>query len=336
MMKQEWWSRLLLAGMLALVVGIAAGVWHSQARAVTIRARMPEQGGWIPGKLTAVAGQPLQLRLVSEDVTHGFAIGQMEMQPVDLFPGEVKEIQLTFDQSGTYTYYCTRWCGSNHWRMRGTIEVSGEVSPKQEEIIHVPLYIELGLDIDAPHPAQVTPQSRPSSRKMVDLFEQIPAVVRSSTYYRTHSPAEVWQVLRFDPQLQDLDDESLWSLVAALWQENTSAQWLGEGQRLYSANCAACHGENGAGDGVFARAGEQQTAPETQMTDHAIKKPTDFTDPANMLGASPALLHGKIMRGGMGTGMPYWGPLFSDEQVWALVSFLYTFQFDYTWRWNNE
>jgi len=26
-----------------------------------------------------------------------------------------------------------------------------------------------------------------------------------------------------------------------------------------------------------------------------------------MLGASPALLHGKIVRGGMGTGMPYWG-----------------------------
>jgi hypothetical protein len=32
--------------------------------------------------------------------------------------------------------------------------------------------------------------------------------------------------------------------------------------------------------------------------------PADFTDPARMLGASPALLEGKILRGGMGTGMP--------------------------------
>ena len=34
-----------------------------------------------------------------------------------------------------------------------------------------------------------------------------------------------------------------------------------------------------------------------------------------MLGASDAILEGKIMRGGMGTGMPYWGPIFTAEQI---------------------
>ena len=48
-----------------------------------------------------------------------------------------------------------------------------------------------------------------------------------------------------------------------------------------------------------------------------------------MLGASPALLQGKIVRGGMGTGMPYWGPIFTDEQIWSLVAYLWTFQFQY-------
>jgi mono/diheme cytochrome c family protein len=46
-----------------------------------------------------------------------------------------------------------------------------------------------------------------------------------------------------------------------------------------------------------------------------------------MLGASPALLQGKILNGGMGTGMPNWRPIFDDRQVWNIVAYLCTFQF---------
>ena len=37
-------------------------------------------------------------------------------------PGKVTDVTLTFDKPGTYTFYCTRWCGVNHWRMRGVVE----------------------------------------------------------------------------------------------------------------------------------------------------------------------------------------------------------------------
>jgi len=30
----------------------------------------------------------------------------------------------------------------------------------------------------------------------------------------------------------------------------------------------------------------------------------------------------------MGTGMPYWGPIFTNQQIWSLVDYLWTFQFD--------
>jgi mono/diheme cytochrome c family protein len=46
-----------------------------------------------------------------------------------------------------------------------------------------------------------------------------------------------------------------------------------------------------------------------------------------MLGASSALLQGKILRGGMGSGMPYWGPILTEAQMWALTDYLWTFQF---------
>jgi len=60
-----------------------------------------------------------------------------------------------------------------------------------------------------------------------------------------------------------------------------------------------------------------------------MQTPVDFTDPKQMLGASPALLQGKILRGGMGTGMPMWGSIFTKEQIWDLISYLYSFQFEY-------
>lgn len=33
------------------------------------------------------------------------------------------------------------------------------------------------------------------------------------------------------------------------------------------------------------------------------------------------MLQGKILRGGMGTGMPYWGPIFTEEQTTLSMTF---------------
>ncbi len=57
--------------------------------------------------------------------------------------------------------------------------------------------------------------------------------------------------------------------------------------------------------------------------------PADFTDGAQMLGASDLLLQGKMLRGGMGTGMPEWGSLYSEPEMWQVLSFIRSFVFDY-------
>jgi len=331
MIKQEWLARSLLVALLALSA-LAAGMgWYGKNEFVTLRARMPEGGGWSPGELYAVVGKPLKLRLTSDDVTHSFAVGQLDLSPIDIYPGDISEVTLTFDQPGKYTYYCTRWCGSNHWRMRGTIEVSGG-EPSRTDVAaesSVPLYLALGLDIDAPHPAQVTPPSKPVASNYRARLDQVPQKYMALTYYRTHSPAEAWEALRSEPFTQNMNDMEVWSLVAALWQANADAKRLTEGQALYQQNCAACHGENGAGDGVFADQAGNETM-DISLDGHNLKTPVDFTDATSMLGASPAILQGKIVRGGMGTGMPYWGPIFTEEQIWALVDYLWTFQFEYS------
>jgi len=345
---------------IAVPLAVAVAWWgaNRSPSAVTIHGRVSEAGGWLPGTLRATVGTPLQLRLVSDDVVHGFAVGHSDAPGLDLPPGQVVETTLTFDLPGTYTFYCTRWCGPNHWRMRGVIEVSGG-SPAPVEVVD-PLYESLGIDIDAPHPALAIPRVRPSAERGESLGIEMPEGFRSRQDFIARPPAESWQSLRLDPSTRGLSDSQVWDLVAYQWRSTTTDGALQEGGSLFAQNCAACHGESGAGDGVMALrtpvpvsfgipegiapsrashpgggtpegvADAVPAASATHLAGEQPPSPADFTDSSTMLGASSALLQGKILRGGMGTGMPYWGPILTDEQLWALTDYLWTFQFGET------
>jgi len=305
-----------VAAVFAGKTGLAAG------QPIEIHGTMSETGGWTPSDLTAAVGEPIRLRLTSDDVMHGFAIGQSDLPAVDVKPGEMTELTLTFEKPGKYTYYCTRWCGLNHWRMRGTIQVNG---PDVESLAaKPPLYVTLGIDIDAPRTASVLPARAPSAARGSQLGVAIPAEYLSRDHYRAHSPVETWTAFRAASFTAGLGDGEVWDLVAFVWQSHTAPESFAEAARLFAENCAACHGERGAGDGVMAAELERQYSVST----HGTVSVADFTDPIRMMSASPALLQGKIVRGGMGTGMPYWGPIFSEAQTWTLVDYLYNFQYE--------
>jgi mono/diheme cytochrome c family protein/plastocyanin len=325
MKRTELLARILIGTGALLAVGAPLLFW---ARTPLVHARMAENGGWSPDVLQAEVGEPLRLRLTSDDVVHSFAVGQMDMDAVDVEPGKVTDVTLTFDKPGIYTFYCTRWCGPNHWRMRGTIEVGG--SSSDPEPVSVPLYVTLGLDLDAPHEAPVVPSSQPSAARGEQLAANldISQFINSDSYLAS-SPYQVFESL----DGANLSDAQKWDVVAYLWQSNSTPEAFANGRELYAQNCAACHGENGAGDGVFAddlaKAGEASMQSMAGAMDMSMQAPVDFTDPKRMLGASPALLQGKILRGGMGTGMPMWGSIFTEEEISDLIAYLYSFQFEY-------
>lgn len=325
--RAEWVARWLAAG---LALGLPLAALGAQALdrhgpAIEVRARMAEAGGWQPGDLTVAVGEPLHLRLISDDVLHGFAIGHSDEAPVDMEPGKVVATTVTFPEPGTYVYYCTRWCGLGHWRMRGTITVTGESASVPVE---PPLYAALGMDLDAPHPAARVPAHRPSAARGAAWAAWAPSGEAARDLYLGTSPAAAWPAVQAAlPQTPAGPTEAdVWDVVAWIWQRQSSPDDLAAGRDLYRANCAACHGETGAGDGVFAA--ELAEAPHLGAG-HGTQAPANFRDAEQMLGATSAGLQGKIIRGGMGTGMPYWGPILTERQTWALVAYLWSIPFEY-------
>jgi high-affinity iron transporter len=90
---------------------------------------------------------------------------------------------------------------------------------------------------------------------------------------------------------------------------------LEKGKMIFESNCAACHGSSGAGDGVMASA----------FHDPVV---ANFIDLTRMATANTVLLEGKILRGGMGTGMPYWGMILTREEIRAVVEYIWSLLWD--------
>ncbi|NIV34458.1 MAG: c-type cytochrome, partial [Anaerolineae bacterium] len=131
---------------------------------------------------------------------------------------------------------------------------------------------------------------------------------------RRQSPSAVFQAVRARNPTASLSDEDIWDLVAYLWFAGTTPEQQAVGEALYAKNCAACHGASGGGDGPGGR--------------YLEERPTDFTDARTMAGGSGETYFAKIRRGGMGTGMPYWGTIFTEEETWSIVDYLWTFLFE--------
>lgn len=73
-----------------------------------------------------VAGQPVQFRVTSTDVTHGFGIYDDSMQllaQTQAMPGYINVLTYTFQRPGTYHLLCLEYCGVAHHGMMGEFTV---------------------------------------------------------------------------------------------------------------------------------------------------------------------------------------------------------------------
>jgi cytochrome c oxidase subunit 2 len=65
-------------------------------------------------------GQPVALRLASEDVIHSFFIPAFRLKQ-DVVPGKETSLWFTATRPGEYAFFCSEFCGSKHGEMTGTV-----------------------------------------------------------------------------------------------------------------------------------------------------------------------------------------------------------------------
>ena len=183
-------------------------------------------GGFKPDAISVQAGETITLRFHAADVTHGIAIGPaLGVDLGDIDPGHVKEVTLTFDQSGTYTFYCTTWCSLNHWQMRGVIDVAGS-KPGVTDPVIVELATQ-GVNIDANTMGNMSMSElpaplrnwhpRPEHGQALAMHITLPTELSDIPWRRSHTPLEALNKLAaLNPSVPQTD---LADVIAFLWSK---------------------------------------------------------------------------------------------------------------------
>jgi cytochrome c oxidase subunit 2 len=75
-----------------------------------------------PSEITLKKGEPVILRLSSEDRTHGFFLKPLGID-TDITPDKTTELAVTPQDAGDYTVICDHYCGTGHGNMKMKLTV---------------------------------------------------------------------------------------------------------------------------------------------------------------------------------------------------------------------
>lgn len=120
-----------------LFVGFVAGSWatlrhfpippqHGGLDVKQVVDVVGRQWSWQLTPAVVKAGSPVEFRVRSDDVNHGFALyapdGRIVTQ-TQAMPGFTNKLVYTFAEPGTYVVQCLEYCGLGHAPMKTTLEV---------------------------------------------------------------------------------------------------------------------------------------------------------------------------------------------------------------------
>jgi cytochrome c oxidase subunit 2 len=75
-----------------------------------------------PSSITVNKGDTVKLSIKSIDVTHGFSLPDFNVNAT-LKPNETTEVTFIADKTGTFSFFCSVFCGAGHTDMNGTLIV---------------------------------------------------------------------------------------------------------------------------------------------------------------------------------------------------------------------
>ena len=111
------------AGLMLLAVAAAAlqGVASQERRIVRLSA---ERFAFTPSHIEIVAGEEVELRIKSDDTSHGFRlVGTGTNITIPKRGKGEATVMLRIENPGRYVFECSRMCGAGHNFMRGELTV---------------------------------------------------------------------------------------------------------------------------------------------------------------------------------------------------------------------
>jgi heme/copper-type cytochrome/quinol oxidase subunit 2 len=120
-------------GLLVLASATASSGSQSSPAPPKVVDIVAERFAFTPSHITVDQGAVLELRITSDDTSHGFRLvgpGEVDVEIPKRGRGDVR---VTFDakEPGDYVFECSRVCGAGHNFMRGTIRVRPAASAEQ-------------------------------------------------------------------------------------------------------------------------------------------------------------------------------------------------------------
>ena len=103
----------------SIVAGPRMAHAADEPRVIEIKAKKYE---FTPGEITLKKGEPVVLKLSSEDRSHGFLLKPLKID-ADIAPGKETDVTVTPDATGDYTVICDHYCGIGHGGMKMKITV---------------------------------------------------------------------------------------------------------------------------------------------------------------------------------------------------------------------
>lgn len=161
-------------------------------------------------------------------------------------------------------------------------------------------------------------------RVRVALLVAIPALVGFATYQQTrpqvNAPIQLRAIHPAPPSSITFRGKTmqLTGLENPLRKSGSLEEHLATGRRVYYQNCLACHGDRLDGKGHYA-AGFSPT-------------PLSFADNGTIAQLTESFVFWRIAKGGPGlpregtpwnSAMPVWEDFLSEDEIWAVILFLY-------------
>ncbi len=137
-----------------------------------------------------------------------------------------------------------------------------------------------------------------------------PEVARAAAPAKWFTIVSQGNLERFMPPFRSLSDRERWDVVAYAFSLSVTPAEVDRGAGIYAAQCAACHGDAGKGDG--AQAAGMNVPDLTDQERMAVKSAADLFD---------------VISNGSGAQMPAFGDKLSEDERWALTAFLRSLTF---------